>query len=120
LETVELYLEHIGEEEATLIDAMGEEYTTAEVKKMILDLTCLLGEEGGENAEVSQRVLLRLLAFVAMESAPEGMEELSDCDRYACIRAMEEIRRREATGPETKKQIFLISYLLRGYGCGCR
>ena len=92
---------------------MGEEFTTGEVKKMILDLTCLLGEEGGENAELNEKVLLRLLAFIAMEPAPEGMEELSDSARYTCIRALETIRKRETTGAETKKNIFLVLYLLR-------
>ncbi|MBQ6660184.1 MAG: hypothetical protein IJM57_02005 [Lachnospiraceae bacterium] len=120
MDAVELYLENIGEDDAPLLGAMGEEYTTADVKKMILDLTCLLGEEGGENAEINEKVLLRLLAFVAMEPVPDGMEEISDCDRYTCLRALDDIRKRETTSAETKKQLFLVQYLLRGYACHCR
>lgn len=119
MDAVEMYLENIGEDEEPLLSAMGEEFTSGEVKKMILDLTCLLGEEGGENAELNEKVLLRLLAFIAMEPAPEGMEELSDSARYTCIRALETIRKRETTGAETKKNIFLVLYLLRGYACRC-
>lgn len=119
MDALELYLEHVGEDDEPLVCAMGEEFTTREVKKMILDTTCLLGEEGGENAETNEKVLLRLLAFVSMEPVPEGMEEISDRDRYTCIRALEAIRKRETTGAETKKQLFLILYLLRGYACHC-
>lgn len=115
----ELYLENIGEDDAPLVDIMGEEFTTGEVKKMILDLICLLGEEGGENAEANEKVLLRLLAFISVEPAPEGMEELTDSARYTCIRALEAIRKRDTTGAETKKQIFMVLYLLRGYACHC-
>ena len=119
MDALELYLENIGEDDEPLVNARGEEITTAEVKKMILDLICLLGEEGGENAEANEKVLLRLLAFISVEPAPEGMEELTDSARYTCIRALEAIRKRDTTGAETKKQIFMVLYLLRGYACHC-
>ena len=120
MDAVELYLENIGEDDAPLLGAMGEDFSTAEVKKMILDLVCLLGEEGGENTETSEKVLLRLLSFVAMEPVPEGMDEISDCDWYACLRRLEDVRKRETTGAETRKHIFLVQYLLRGYACHCK
>ncbi|MBR5712893.1 MAG: hypothetical protein IKX54_04785 [Lachnospiraceae bacterium] len=120
MDDLELYLENIGEDDEPLVCAMGEEFTTGEIKKMILDLICLLGEEGGENAETSERVLLRLLSFVAMEPAPAGMEEVSDQDRYACVRKLETIRKRETTGAETRRNIYLVLYLVRGYACRCK
>ena len=119
MDEMELYLENIGEDDAPLVCAMGEDHTTAEVKKIILDLICLLGEEGGEGAEINEKVLLRLLAFVSMEPVPEGMEELGDYDRYSCIRALEAIRKRETVSPEERQKIFLVQYLLRGYASRC-
>ncbi|MCR5376208.1 MAG: hypothetical protein K6E71_05620 [Lachnospiraceae bacterium] len=119
MDAMELYLENIGDDNAPLVCAMGEEYTTAEIKKIILDTICLFGEEGGEDAEVNEKVLLRLLAFVAMEPVPEGMEELGDYDRYSCIRKLEAIRKRESTSPEERQKLFLLQYLLRGYAAKC-
>ena len=74
MDAMELYLENIGDDNAPLVCAMGEEYTTAEIKKIILDTICLLGEEGGEDAEVNEKVLLRLLAFVSMEPVPSSSQ----------------------------------------------
>ena len=130
MDAMELYLENIGEDDATLVCAMGEDYTTAEIKKILLDTVCLLGEEGAagdtgvaadESADpaVNEKVLLRLLAFVSMEPVPEGMEELGDYDRYACIRKLEAIRKRESTSAEERQKLFLLQYLLRGYASRC-
>lgn len=119
MDAMEMYPENIGEDDAPLVSAMGEEYTTGQIKKDILDLLCLLAEEGGENADVNEKVLLRLLAFVSMEPVPEGMEELGDYDRYTCIRSLEAIRKRETTSPEERQKIYRIQYLLRGYASKC-
>ncbi len=122
MDSVELMVENIGEDELPLMSAMGVDYTTGEVKKMILSLVCLLAELGGDKTETetNEKVLLALLAFVSMEPLPDGLEEISDCDRYSCLRALDTVRKDENTGTELKQHIFLVQYLLRGYACHCK
>ena len=38
MDAMEMYPENIGEDDAPLVSAMGEEYTTGQIKKDILDL----------------------------------------------------------------------------------
>lgn len=118
----ELYLENLGEDELPLVGMMGVDYTVGSVKKMIMEICGHLAETPvGEDTEVACGVLIRLLAFVALKPLPEGMEPMSDCDRWKALRVLEVLRKDEKTEPEEKQQIFLLQFLLKGYTCaGCR
>lgn len=118
---MELFLENIGEDEQPLVGSMGVDYTVGQIKKMILEICAHLAETPmGDDTEVACTVLMQLLAFVAMQSLPEGMEPMSDCDRWSALRVLEQLRKAEATEAEEKQQIYLIQFLLKGYTCaGC-
>lgn len=117
----ELYLENLGEDELPLVSMMGVDYTVGDVKKMIMEICgCLAETPIGEDTDVACEVLIRLLAFVALKPLPDGMEPMSDCDRWKALRVLDRFRKDEKTGQEEKQQAYLLQYLLKGYTCaGC-
>ena len=118
---MEFYPENLGEDELPLVNAMGVDYTVGQIKKYILELSCFISETPViEDRETVLAVLVRLLAFVSMEPVPEGVEPISDCDRWTALRGLEKIRKDEATADADKQQIYILQYLLKGYDRGCR
>jgi hypothetical protein len=119
---MELLLENLGEDELPLVEAMGVGYTVARIKKMILELCGRLAETpAGEEDGVTCNVLLQLLAFVSMKPLPDGMEPMSDCDRWTALRVLDRIRKSEITVETEKQEIYVVQFLLKGYDCAaCR
>ena len=117
---MEFYPENIGEDDLPLVCAAGVDYTCAQVKKMIAELCGFLAETPTEDSETVLAVLIRLLAFVSMEPVPEGVPELSDCDRWTALRCLEKLRKDESTADTEKQQIYIIQFLLKGYDRSCR
>ena len=117
---MEFYPENLGDDEMPLVNAIGVDYTVGQIKKYILDLSCFLSETPTlDNSETILAVLVRLLAFVSMEPVPEGVEPISDCDRWLALRGLEKIRRDEMTSDADRQQIYILQFLLKGYDCGC-
>lgn len=118
---MELFLENLGEDELPLVGAMGVEYTVKQIKHFIMEICGHLAETPcGDETETACAVLIRLLAFVAMRPLPEGMGPMSDCERWAAIRVLDALRKSEATEPAEKQQIYILTYLLKGFTCrGC-
>ena len=119
---MELYLENIGEDDLPLVGAMGVEYTVARVKRMILERAGQLAETpAGEEDGVACAVLMKLLAFVSMQPLPDGMEPMSDCDRWTALRVLERIRKSDLMSETEKQETYILQFLLKGFECaGCR
>lgn len=117
---MEFYPENLGDDEMPLVNAMGVDYTVGKIKKFILDLSCFISETPTfEDSATLLAVLVRLLAFVSMEPVPQGVEPISDCDRWTALRGLEKIRKDEATSDADRQQIYILQFLLKGYDRGC-
>ncbi|MBR6019848.1 MAG: hypothetical protein IK055_06480 [Lachnospiraceae bacterium] len=118
MDEVTLYLENVGEDDV-LVGVGEREYTTPEVVGMIAEIAGRLEDDG--NVRVSRAVLAALEQFInpPKGSAPIVAEEISDCDRFTCLRTLEAMRKSEDADEELRQHIFVISYLLRGYACHC-
>ena len=91
---MEFYPENLGEISLPLVGAMGVEYTVGQVRDMITELLGHLSETPeGEETGVTCTALVRLLAFILLEPVPEGVPELSECDRWSALRLLERIRK---------------------------
>ncbi len=119
---MELLLENLGEDDLPLVEAMGVGYTVARVKKIIMEQCGRLAETPtGEDDATTCGVLMQLLAFVSMTPLPEGMEPMSDCDRWTALRVLDRIRKAEMTEDKEKQELYVLQFLLKGYDCAsCR
>ncbi len=122
-----LCLEAIGDDESVLVVFGGEEYTTAHVRRLILETIALLGEQGqqadlgpetryGTSAEETIEVLMALLAFVTLEDVT-AFGQITDAQRYTAVRTLDIVRDRAGTGPYEKQDLGALQYLLKGYRC---
>ena len=115
---MEFYPENLGEISLPLVGAMGVEYTVGQVRDMITELLGHLSETPeGEETGVTCTALVRLLAFILLEPVPEGVPELSDCDRWSALRLLDRIRKQEKTSDTEKQHIYIIQFLMKGYEC---
>lgn len=115
---MEFYPENLGEESLPLVGAMGVEYTVGHVRDMITELLGHLSETPeGEETGVTCTALVRLLAFILLEPVPQGVEELSECDRWSALRLLDRIRKQEKTTDTEKQHIYIIQFLMKGYEC---
>ena len=55
--------------------------------------------------------------FILLEPVPEGVPELSDCDRWSALRLLDRIRKQEKTSDTEKQHIYIIQFLMKGYEC---
>ena len=118
MDEVTLYLENVGEDDV-LVSVGDREYTTPEVVGMIAEIAGRLEDDA--SAPVSRTVLAALEQFIYPPdgSVPIVAEEISDCDRFTCLRALEAMRKSENADGEFREHVFIVQYLLRGYACHC-
>ncbi len=122
-----IYPENLGEDESVLVLYDSEEYTTGEVKKMIMECLGVLGEQGGlaelndedrgTSVEITVGALLALLSFVTMEDI-SAMKRIDENRRYFAVRTLEALRVRGVTGVTERQELRVLQYLLKGYA-GC-
>lgn len=122
-----IYPESLGEDESVLVLYDSEEYTTGEVKKMIMECLGVLGEQGGlaelndedrgTSVEITVGALMALLSFVTMEDV-SAMKRIDENRRYYAVRTLEALRVRGVTGVTERQELRVLQYLLKGYA-GC-
>ncbi len=122
------YPESLGMDEDVLVLYDSEEYTTGEVKKMIVESLGVLGEQGGlaelndedrgTSVQMTVEALLAMLSFVTMEDV-SALKRMDENKRYFAVRTLEALRVRGVTGVKERQELRVLQYLLKGYvGCG--